>query len=209
LKCFIRPDDSVFHAFRFDLNSGQPIGGDNYCGHSVDSHWARGTAWAIYGFALSHRWTGDGRYLDASNRLARKFIELQNGDALPVWDFRLPESEAPLRDSSAAAVAVCGYQELENLGAADNVISTAKASLLHHLCSDVCLNFDANCRGVLKDGQVGADGPGSARNAYTSWGDYYLMEALARELGMEPDFWQPRASCPETDNNLQPPVRGL
>src|SRR5208283_5044043 len=107
LKYFIRPDDSVFHAYRFDLKTGRPLGGDNYCGRSVDSHWARGTAWAIYGFALSHRYTGDKKYLDASLRLARKFNRELNGDALPVWDFKLPSGEAPLRDSSAAAIVVC------------------------------------------------------------------------------------------------------
>jgi unsaturated chondroitin disaccharide hydrolase len=191
----------VFHAFRFDLKTGQPMGGDNYCGFSVDSHWARGTAWAIYGFALSYRYTGDKKYLDASLRLARKFNQELNGDAIPVWDFRLPAGEAPLRDSSAAAVAVCGYQELEKLGAADALITKTKESLLHHLCSDVFLNFDSprapkafgargeSCRGVLKDGQVGLNGPGSAQNAFTSWGDYYLMEALTRELFQAQTWW--------------------
>lgn len=50
----MRQNDSVFHAYRFNLQTGQPIGGDNYCGGAVDSHWSRGTAWAIYGFALSY-----------------------------------------------------------------------------------------------------------------------------------------------------------
>jgi unsaturated chondroitin disaccharide hydrolase len=189
LKYFIRPDDSVFHAFRFDLKTGKPVGGDNYCGRSVDSHWARGTTWAIYGFALSYRYTGDQKYLDASLRLARKFNQQLNGDAIPVWDFRLPAGEAPVRDSSAAVAAVCGYQELEKLGAADALITKTKESLLHHLCTDAYLNFDDNCRGVLRDGQVGLNGPGSAQNAYTSWGDYYLMEALARELFQAETWW--------------------
>ncbi|HAO77497.1 MAG TPA: hypothetical protein DCQ92_00710 [Verrucomicrobia subdivision 3 bacterium] len=189
LKNFIRADDSVFHAYRFDLKTGKSIGGDNYCGRSVDSHWVRGTTWAIYGFAISYRYTGDKKYLDASLRLARKFNQELNGDAIPVWDFRLPAGEAPLRDSSAAAVAVCGYQELEKLGAADALITKAKESLLYHICSDAYLNFDDNCRGVLRDGQVGLNGPGSAQNAYTSWGDYYLMEALAHELFQAETWW--------------------
>jgi len=189
LKCFIRPDDSVFHAYRFDLKTGQPLGGDNYCGRGVDTFWARGTAWAIYGFALSYRYTGDKKYLDASLRLARKFNQELNGDAIPVWDFRLPAGEAALRDSSAAAIAVCGYQELEKLGVADALITKTKESLLHHLCSDAYLNFDDSCRGVLRNGQVGVNGPGSAQNACTSWGDYYLMEALSRELFQAETWW--------------------
>ena len=189
LKYFIRPDDSVFHAYRFDLKTGQPIGGDNYCGRSVDSHWARGTGWAIYGFALSYRYTGDKKYLDASLRLARKFNQELNGDAIPVWDFKLPAGEKKLRDTSAAAVVACGYQELEKLGAADTMITKTKESLLRHLCTDQYLNFDESCPGVLREGQVGANGPGTAQNAYMTWGDYYLMEALARELFQAGTFW--------------------
>ncbi|HEY1661668.1 MAG TPA: glycoside hydrolase family 88 protein [Verrucomicrobiae bacterium] len=187
LRCFIRPDDSVFHAFRFDLKSGQPIGGDNYCGHSVDSHWARGTGWAIYGFALSYRYTGKKEYLDASVRLARKFNQELNGDAIPVWDFRLSKGEKPLRDSSAAAVLVCGYQELENLKVDDTLTNKTKESLLHHLCSDAYLNLDQSCRGILRDGQIGSND--TLRAVYTSWGDYFLMEALARELFKAQTWW--------------------
>jgi unsaturated chondroitin disaccharide hydrolase len=189
LKYFIRADDSVYHAFRFDLETGAPLGGDNYCGRDVETHWARGTGWAIYGFALSYRCTGDKKYLDASLRLARKFNCELNGDAVPVWDFKLPAGEAPLRDTSAAAVVVCGYQELEKLGAADALITKTKESLLHNLCTDAYLNFDDTCPGVLRDGQVGANGPGSAQNAYMTWGDYYLMEALDRELHNGETWW--------------------
>lgn len=189
LKCFIRPDDSVYHAYRFDLPTGAPKGGDNYCGRDVETHWARGTGWAIYGFAIAYRYTGDQKYLDASLRLARKFNRELNGDAIPVWDFKLPAGETPLRDTSAAAVVVCGYQELEKLGAADTLIIKTKESLLQNLCADKYLNFDESVPGVLRDGQVGSNGPGSAQNAYMTWGDYYLMEALDRELNGGETWW--------------------
>lgn len=182
LKNFVRPDGSVYHAYRFDLKTGKSLGGDTFGGCATESHWARGAAWAIYGFALSYRYTGDKKYLDASLRIARKFNEELNGDSLPVWDFRLPPGEPRLRDSSAAAIAVCGYRELHNLGAADALIMKIKESLLHHLCSDAYLNFDESIPGILKDGQVGLSGTNMAQNAYTSWGDYFLMEALSREL---------------------------
>lgn len=189
MKCFIRADDSVYHAYRFDLKTGRPSRGDNYCGRDVETHWARGTGWAIYGFAIAYRHTGERKYLDAALRLAHKFNRELDGDASPVWDFKLPAGEAPLRDTSAAAVVVCGYQELEKLGASDALISKTKESLLQNLCRETQLNFDENCPGVLRDAQVGANGPGSAQNAYTSWGDYYLMEALDRELNGGETWW--------------------
>ncbi len=189
LKCFVRSDDSVFHAFRFDLKTGEPLGGDNYCGRATESHWARGTAWAIYGFALSYRYTGDARYLDAALRLARKFNALLGADEIPVWDFRLDAGEPPLRDTSAAAVIVCGYQELARLGLRDQELENVRRRLLANLTSEPWLNFDENCRGVLRDGQVGVNGPGTAQNAYTSWGDYFLMEAIDCELHETETWW--------------------
>ena len=189
LKNFVRADDSVYHAYRFDLKTGKPLRGDTYGGCAVESHWARGTAWAIYGFALSYRYTGDKRYLEASLRIARKFNQELDGDDIPIWDFRLPAGLVPLRDSSAAAVAVCGFQELQNLGAADVLIAKSKVSLLQHLCSDAYLNFEESLPGILKNGQLGVNGANLAQNAYTSWGDYYLMEALARELFQAKTGW--------------------
>lgn len=181
LEHFIREDDSVYHAFRF----GAQHGGENYCGYGVDSHWARGTAWAVYGFALGYRHTGDERYLDASLRTLRKFLALLDDELVPVWDFRLPDNPAlHIRDSSAAAILVCGIQELEASGKGDASISKWKNALLDRLCSSAYLDKDFSVRGTVKHGQVGM-----AVDAYTSWGDYYLMEALARESGMNIPWW--------------------
>lgn len=188
LALFVRPDDSVFHAYRFDPATGRPTGGENYCGRAIPSHWARGTAWAIYGFALSYGYTRDLRYLDASRRLARKFLSLLDAEIVPVWDFRLPPGDPPVRDSSAAAVAACGLQELLAQGGDDREFAAGKLRLLSRLCSSDYVDPDASIAGVLRYGQVG-DGVGRARNAYTSWGDYFLMEALSRELGRGPTFW--------------------
>ncbi|MEO8615022.1 MAG: glycoside hydrolase family 88 protein [Luteolibacter sp.] len=188
LKNFIRDDDSVFHSYRFDPATGEPTAGDNYCGRDVDSHWARGTTWAMYGFALAYRHTGDERYLDASLKVTRKFTSLLDDEVVPVWDFRLKEGEPLLRDSSAAGVAVCAIQELQALGNADASMLGVKDALMERLCSADYLDTDMSCRGVLKFSEVG-DGVGKARSAYTSWGDYYFMEALARELGLPVTWW--------------------
>ena len=188
LKNFIREDDSVYHSYRFDAITGAPAGGDNYCGRAVESHWARGNTWAMYGFAMGYRYTGDERYLDASIRVTRKFISLLDEEIVPVWDFRLEEGEELLRDSSAAAIGVCAIQELQGLGKADGSMIRAKDALLGRLCTDDYLDRDLSCRGLLKFAEVG-DGVGKARYAYTSWGDYYFMEGLGRELGLPVTWW--------------------
>ena len=182
LKCFVRPDDSVFHAYRFDLETGAPLGPDNVCGYGVDSHWARGTAWAIYGFVLAYKYTRHARYADAATRLSLKFVGSVNGDWVPVWDFKLPPGAPVIRDASALAIALCGFKELAKLGEQDAKFFHATRSMLLRLCSEEYLNFDENCRGVLRNAY--GDKP-----AYSSWGDYFLMEALARELGVSNGWW--------------------
>lgn len=182
LNNFVRPDDSVMHAFRFDLKTGKPIGGDNYCGATVDSHWARGTAWAIYGFALSYKYTRAVRYLDVASRLALKFISLLDQEVVPVWDFKLPPGKPAIRDSSALAIAVCGFMELARQGGQDSKFYHSTRPMLLRLCADDYLNSDENCRGVLRNAY-------GDKCAYSSWGDYFLMEALDRELHQGEAFW--------------------
>jgi unsaturated chondroitin disaccharide hydrolase len=182
LQYFVRPDDSVCHAFRFDLKTGQPLGPDNVCGNSRDSYWSRGAAWAIYGFALSYRYTRDEKYLAVAVRLAQKFIAQLDREVVPLWDFRLPAGAPPVRDASAAVIAVCGFQELAQHHAADPAILKAKHALLNRVCSPDYLNLSDDCPAVLKNAY-------GNKNAYSSWGDYFLMEALSRELAQVEPFW--------------------
>lgn len=189
LKNFVRADDSVYHAYRFDLNNGSPLGGDTYGGCAVESQWARGTAWAIYGFALSYGYTRDQKYLDASLRLAKKFVASLDKEIVPMWDFKPMPTTLLIRDASAASVAICGFQELEKHRSADPSLIQSKHALLASLCSEAYLNFDESSPGIQRNGQVGTGNSGGAQNAYTSWGDYFLMEALSRELGHSEIFW--------------------
>jgi unsaturated chondroitin disaccharide hydrolase len=181
LKYFLRPDDSVRHAYRFDLNTGRPIGAEPFHGRGENSYWSRGAAWAIYGFALSYGYTRHEKYLEAALRLAKKFIAQLDREVVPLWDFRLPAGAPPVRDSSAAVVAVCGFQELAKHHVADLDILQTKHKLLDRIC-DGYLDFDDACPGVLKS----AFGD---KHAYSSWGDYFLMEALARNLSGFDGFW--------------------
>ncbi|MCU0772505.1 MAG: glycoside hydrolase family 88 protein [Verrucomicrobia bacterium] len=186
---FIRSDHSVSHAFRFDPATGAPIGPANDGGFSVASHWARGTAWAIYGFALSATYTGERAHRDTALELAQVFIAQLDDEVVPVWDFRLPPGAPPVRDSSAAAIAACGLAELLDHGCDEPLLRAAHRQLLGRLCSPDYLDADEAQAGLLRRGQVGSGIPGVARSAYTSWGDYFFMEALARDLGVTEPWW--------------------
>jgi unsaturated chondroitin disaccharide hydrolase len=176
LECFIRPDYSTNNIYRFDPKTWQPLGDTN------NGYWARGATWAIYGFALSYGYTQNEKYLEASVRLAKKFIASLDEEMVPWNDFHETAHPGRLRDASAGAIAVCGFQELARHGAADAEITGTKQSLLTRLCDDDYVDFNESCGGVQKRGQGG-------ENGYTSWGDYYLMEALDRELNGHEMFW--------------------
>ena len=144
-------------------------------GCSPDSYWSRGAAWGIYGFALSYSFTRDEKYLQTSVRLAKKFIAQKQIDGVPLWDFFLPGNRPQTPDASAAAITVCGIQELAKHQAADAELIAAKDRLLERICRDDYLDGNPACPGILKSAY--GDKP-----AYSSWGDYYLMEAVSREL---------------------------
>lgn len=176
LKCFVRADYSTNNIYKFDPQTWQPLGDPN------NSYWARGATWAIYGFALSYGYTRQEKYLDASVRLAKKFVAQLDEEVIPWNDFHEAPHPGRVRDASAGALAICSFQELATHGIADSEIASAKRLLLDRLCKDEYLDFTETWCGVQKRGQGG-------RNGYTSWGDYFLMEALSRELGQGETFW--------------------
>ena len=169
MKYFIREDYSVRHAYRFSEELGIPLHEDNNCGYSVGSHWARGTSWAIYGFAIAYRYTGKKEYLDASIGILDKFMAECKGD-VPVWDFRLPEEKEKAVDTSAAAVTLCGVIELikkcdcEKLKEYKNQL---KAALEKYV------DYDEDVMGILKEV--------NGRHTYADYGDYYYIESLMKE----------------------------
>lgn len=179
---FIRKDGSVCHAFRFNLETGEPLGPENFCGFNRDSYWARGAAWAIYGFALSHGYTQDEKYLLAAVALANKFISQLDEEIVPVWDFNLPADQPRMRDASAAAIAACAIHELAGQHAADSRLLLAGKKLVDRICQDDYLDANSNCHGVLKNAY-------GDKAAFSSWGDYFLMEAVSRELKISEGWW--------------------
>lgn len=110
-------------------------------------------AWAIYGFALSYGNTRNEKYLEASVRLAKKFIAQLDDEAVPWNDFHEAPHPERVRDASAGAIAVCGFQELAKHHAADLVIVNAKEALLGRFCSDDYLDFmrpAAECKSEVR-----------------------------------------------------------
>ncbi len=179
-KYFIREDGTPFHAYRFHEDTGEPLGGTNYCGYSRDSYWARGASWAIYGFAIAYRYTGNIPYLETAKALVDSFIKESSDTVVPLWDFRLPPEEQPRQDSSAAAVVACALLELHSLDPSEDYVHHF-SRIMETLSSKSYLNRDPNCPGIL-DHTNRSEG-------YWICGDYFFMEAVVRGLYGGKVFW--------------------
>jgi unsaturated chondroitin disaccharide hydrolase len=191
-ECMLRADDSTFHTYYWDAETGQPRFGATEQGAHDDSCWARGQAWGIYGFALNYRATGDPALAEASRRCAGYFLGHLPADLVPCWDLAYPGDSGALRDSSAAAIAVCGLLELSGLDR-----DADRATHYRQAADDI---LDSLIAGYTPD-PAGASDALLLRGVYdmpkgigvdegTLWGDYFYLEALARRTrpGWRP-YW--------------------
>ena len=103
-----RSDGSTAHVADFDPDTGLLIRREQYQGYSYDSCWSRGQAWALYGFATCYRFTGIPAFLTTAQTLADYTERKLPDDLVPFWDYDSPHIPHTYRDSSAAAVNVCG-----------------------------------------------------------------------------------------------------
>ncbi len=179
IKYLVRQDYSVYHAYRFDTKTGKPMKPDNDCGYSVESHWARGTSWMIYGLAIAYKYTKNEEYLNLFKKITESFIKECNSDGIPVWDFRLPEGVEKKVDTSAASIVCCGIQLYSRFRKNSRFEEYLKKTITTLKENYFETNEDIN--GLVRGGN-GAD-------LYLIYGDYFFLEALAvKEKGME-IFW--------------------
>ncbi len=181
-KYIVRDDYSTYHTYFFDPESGAPIKGTTHQGYKDDSCWSRGQAWSIYGFALSYKYTKNIEFLELSKKTGDYFIEHLPMDKVPFWDFDFDDTFEGIeeRDSSAAAIAVCGFLELAShlKGQESQYYKEKGYEIINSLIEKYSVT-DNSADGLIlhsvydKNKQSGVD-------ECSSWGDYYYLEALIR-----------------------------
>ncbi|MFX3631515.1 MAG: glycoside hydrolase family 88 protein [Candidatus Pristimantibacillus sp.] len=196
-RYLVRGDDSSYHTFFFDMETGAPIGGATHQGFTNGSTWTRGQAWGVYGFALTYRYTKDKLFLESSKRLARYFLAHLPEDNVAYWDFDAPVGKDTYRDSSASAIVAAGLQELIfHLDEQDPDRTYFQEMLLksmESLVTNYATIGDDEAEGLLKHGSYYVHG-GLSPDDYMIWGDYFYLEALMRlEKGIG-GYWYERES---------------
>ena len=108
----IRDDASAYHTFYFDPGTGEPLKGVTRQGYSDDSAWARGQAWGIYGIPLNYRYVKDDSAFNLFQGMTNYFLNRLPEDQVCYWDLIFTDGSNQSRDSSAAAIGVCGIHEM-------------------------------------------------------------------------------------------------
>ena len=186
LKNSFRSDGSTYHTF-FMKPDGSPDHGATCQGYRDDSFWARGQAWGIYGSILSYRYTKNPEYLDTFRKALNFYLTKLPQDMVPYWDMLFTEGDTEPRDSSSAAIAACGLLEASKY--TDGEEKENYLSMARQMMNSLVKNYSEET-GIIGSGQImhGTYCKKSPYNTcapagvdeFTSWGDYFYMEALTR-----------------------------
>lgn len=189
LSNFIDSDGAVRHIVKFDPETGERLEALGGQGFSSESAWSRGGAWAIYGFAISYRYTKDERFLAAAKKTADFFLGQLPDDLVPPWDFRAPEDKRWAKDSTAAACAASGMLEIAALaqqGDGERYRQAGEA-ILKSLYENYTPDDPVEEALIVK-------GTGSFPHGYEVetpiiYGDFFFAEGLAKLRGHRETFW--------------------
>ena len=176
-----RDDYTTCHVVVYDTINGSRISQLTHQGYSNTSMWARGQAWAIYGFTMCYRETGNPLFLQVAQRAADVYLKRLPSDSyVPYWDFDAPSIPDEPRDASAAAVVSSALLELSTYvdkKKSETYFGSA-VKMIEELSSPAYRSGDVNYSFLLHS--TGHKPNGSEVDASIIYADYYYIEALIR-----------------------------
>jgi len=176
-----RPDFSTYHVVFYDSITGKFIKGITHQGYADNSVWARGQAWAIYGFTMAYRETKHEPFLQTAIKSADLYLKKLSKDKIPFWDFSDPSIPNAPKDASAAAITASALLELS-----DFITDTLQAkkyknaakSMIKELSTDKYLSKETNHAFLLHS--TGNKPASKDIDVPIIYADYYFLEALVR-----------------------------
>ncbi len=179
-----RPDYSCYHVVSYDTLTALPHIKQTHQGAADSSAWARGQAWALYGYTMMYRETGVAAYLEQARHIARYLMDHPRmpADKIPYWDFDAPGIPDVPRDASAAAVMASALIELGQTGGGDfgrQCLDFAEQQIRTLSSPDYLAEVGENCHFALMHSTGNFPGNGEV-DVPLSYADYYYVEALLR-----------------------------
>ncbi len=192
LQNHFRDDFSTYHVLNYDTASGNVLHKVTAQGYSDNSTWARGQAWAIYGFTTTYRETKDRKFLDAAVKAADWYLKRLPEDLVPLWDFNVGQEgytpdvksyavtyKEKDRDVSAGAIVCSALFELAELSNNPKYLDYA-VKMLQSLASPAYRAKLGENADFLLMHSVGSVPHKTEINAPLVYADYYFLEALLR-----------------------------
>lgn len=177
MKNHFRPDGSAYHKLTYDAKTGEVLLKQTHQGWADDSMWARGQTWAIYGYTMMFRETGNQAYLTQAEKASAIYLKRLPKDGVPRWDFDAPD-EKPQKDASSAAIASSALIELYQITGKSLYLEQAEKSLAE-LSTDRYLAKGEKYQCLLLH-SVGNMNKNSEVDVNINYADYYYLEALTR-----------------------------
>ena len=186
MKCQFRPDYTSYHVAVYDTITGNLIKGVTHQGYADSTMWARGQAWALYGFTMMYRTTHSSRYLEQAQSIADMLIPLLPSDGIPYWDFDSPDIPNDLRDASAGAIMASALVELSEYLPEKKIHyqSIAERQLRTLSSPEYLAASNTNGNFILKH-SVGHKPMKGEVDVPLTYADYYFIEALIRMNNLE------------------------
>jgi unsaturated chondroitin disaccharide hydrolase len=185
-----REDGSVYHIVNYNTETGERESYPPGQGYEAGSAWSRGQAWALCGFALSYRHTGNPKYLNAAKRAAHFFLaNVSQTGWIPLADFRAPE-EPVCRDTTAGVCAACGLLELaDRVGELERPLYYRGAVNILEATDKMFCNWDASYDSIVQNGTGSYHDKKFSYQVPIIYGDYFFLEAVLRLLGKGEFLW--------------------
>jgi unsaturated chondroitin disaccharide hydrolase len=174
-------EGAVIHEAIFNPLRGEFRNLSTQQGYSPFTCWARGLAWAIYGFTDTYLFTREPVFLETAEKCAGYYLTNTPDGGVPFWDYGAPNIPDEPLDSSAAAIAAGALWKLKNIDGTQRGAETyrqAALTILSTLSSDGFLSRgDAAYEGILRHGVYHRPMNWGVDES-VMWGDYFFMEAL-------------------------------
>ncbi|MBF1547952.1 MAG: glycoside hydrolase family 88 protein [Prevotella salivae] len=176
-----RKDGSCYHVVDYDPNNGAVLHRQTAQGYADNSAWARGQAWAIYGYTVCYRYTHDRKYLDQAVKTLNFVMQNPNlpDDLIPYWDFDAPNIPNEPRDASSAACIASALYEMNNY-LPDNGYTSLADRIIRSLSSPEYRAPLGKNGCFLLMHSVGSIPHNNEIDVPLNYADYYFLEALTR-----------------------------